>query len=423
MSVLSLSRKWLGKVIGLEDGEFFSAYYGGSTWAGKAVTEENSLNSSAWWRCVRLYADVVGALPFKFYERVTDDDRQQAPKHYVSGLIGNEPNDYQTGPEFWSGLAAGLAMCGNGLAEKKMIGPRVIELHPLPLGTAADRSRNRDRRLEYRYTDRGKDEWLPPEKVFHVRGFTLGKADMGLSPLGAARQSLSIALATEEAVGRTFAQGMRASGFFTGPKLNADQRKDFKTTFIDPIVGNDAQAHYGILENGFDFKPININPRDAEMLVSRRFNVEDICRFMGVPPILAGHASEGQTAWGTGIEAIINQWLTSGLNSFLTNIEKAVNKRIIAPLDKPQYYAEFERGALLRTDSAAQAEVVNKLVQTAQLTPNEGRRLRNMPKQEGGDVLLVNSTLVPLKSVGQRPPAKVQPAPGEPIPQEDDDEE
>jgi phage portal protein BeeE len=93
---------------------------------------------------------------------------------------------------------------------------------------------------------------------------------------------LGLALATEEATGKTFAQGMRASGFFTGPKLTPDQRNDFKATFIDPIVGNNAEAHYGILENGFDFKQVNMSPKDAEMLMSRRFNIEELARYLGV---------------------------------------------------------------------------------------------------------------------------------------------
>jgi phage portal protein BeeE len=108
---------------------------------------------------------------------------------------------------------------------------------------------------------------------------------------------------------------MRASGFFTGPAQRR-QREDFTKTFIDPMLGNDAKAHYGILENGFDFKPINIPPKDAEMLLSRRFNVEEICRFMGTPPILVGHAGDGQTMWGSGVEASSTAWLTLGLDAF-----------------------------------------------------------------------------------------------------------
>jgi len=49
------------------------------------------------------------------------------------------------------------------------------------------------------------------------------------------------------------------------------------------------------------------------------------------------------------------------------------------------------------------------------MTPNEGRKKENRLPLPGGDVLLINSTLVPLTDAGKRP-ANIQPAPGEPIP-------
>lgn len=289
---------WVGRAISLRDGEFWSRWFGGETWAGEPVNESNSLNYGPWWRCVRIYADVVGAMPLKFYERKDSDERVQNRDHPVATLIGLDPNKEQTSQEFWSSMAASLAMLGNSYAEKRYVGKSLAALELLPLNTCPDRSRTNDYSLRYYYTDRGKEEWLPPDKVLHIRGFNLGKSDVGLSPLSAARQGLSIALATEKSAGKTFSQGLRASGFFTGPKLTPDQRSSFVKTFIDPIIGNDASAHYGILENGFEFQPINIPPKDAEMLLSRRFNVEEICRFMGVPPIIVGHAAEGQTMWG-----------------------------------------------------------------------------------------------------------------------------
>lgn len=407
---------WMGKIIGLRTGEFWGKWYESETWAGKPVNEENSLQLSAWWRAVRLYADVTGALPIKLYERKDNDDRVQVRDHPVANLISVDPNIDQTSQEFWGGMSASLAMLGNAYAEKRYVGKTLAALDPLPYDTVPDRKHSGNGDLQFAFNDRGKTEYLPRDRVFQIRGFTIGKSDVGLSPLGAARQALSISLATEESAGKTFSQGLRASGFFTGPSMKQDQRDQFTKKFIDPIMGNDASAHYGILENGFTFQPINIPPKDAEMLLSRRFNVEEICRFMGMPPIMVGHNAEGQTAWGTGVESIINMWLTLGYNSFLRSIETAINKRLLTAAERPRFYVEFERNALLRIDSGARAEFISKMIQNAQMTPNEGRKTDNRLPMPGGDVLLVNSTLVPLTAAGNRP-ARVQPAPGEPIPE------
>lgn len=401
MSLLS----WVGRVIGLRDGQFWSNYCGGETWAGRPVNEENSLQLSAWWRSVKLYSDVVGALPIKLYKRLDNDDRVQERDHPVAGIISLDPNLDQTTQEFWGCIAGSLATVGNAYAEKRYVGSTLAALDPLPYDTYPDRKHNKDGDLEFRYCDRGKVEWLPSEKVFQVRGFTIGKSDVGLSPLAAGRQGLSIALATEEAAGKTFSQGLRTGGFFTGPNMTPPQRDQFEKSYVEPMRGNDAKNYYGILPPAFDFKAISIHPKDAEMLLSRRFNVEEICRFMGVPPILVGHAQDGMTAWGTGVESIINQWLTSGLNSFLRSIETAINKRLLTQAERRIYYAEFERNALLRIDSAARAEFISKMIQNAQMTPNEGRKTDNRLPMPGGDVLLINSTLVPLTQAGRKPAA------------------
>lgn len=372
----------------------------GHTWAGKPVTADGAMQLSAWFRGIKLYAEVTGAASLKFYERMPNDDRRQVNPgdHPIADLISIEPNIDQTTQEFWGSQAAGLAIFGNAYAEKQFIGSRVVALQPLPWNTYPFRDENWD--LHYRFSYGGKVETLPREKVFHTKGFNLG-GDLGISPLEAARQGLSISLATEQATGQTFAQGLRMSGFFTGPKLLPDQRKQFTETFIDPITGNDAKAHYGILENGFDFKQINIPPKDAEMLLSRQHNIEDLARFLGIPPILLGHASDGQTMWGTGVESIINQWLTLGLDSFWRNIETSINKRLLSPADRRRYYAEFDRNGLLRADSAARADFMSKMIQNGQMTPNEGRKKENRLPMEGGDILLINSTLIPLADAGR----------------------
>lgn len=388
---------------------------GGENWAGKSVTPDGAMNLSAWWRGVKLYAEVTGAASLKFYERLENDDRKQIRDHPIADLISFDPNIDQTTQEFWGCQAAALAIFGNSYAEKQFSGERLTALQPLPFDTHPYRDPGTDE-LKYRFSNGAKTEILPREKVFHTRGFSLG-GDVGISPLAAARQALSISLATEQATGQTFAHGLRTDGFFAGPLVTEKQRDDFTKAFIDPITGNNATARYGVLPSGFDFKTINIPPKDAEMLLSRRHNIEELARFLGMPPVLLGHSADGVTQWGSGVENIILSWLTLGLDAFWRNIELSINKRLLSRTDRRKYYAEFDRQGLMRADSAAMAEFMSKLIQNGVMTPNQGRKKLNWLPQDGGDQLLVNSTLIPLLQVGQRPAARVQPAPGQPIPE------
>jgi HK97 family phage portal protein len=236
-----------------------------------------------------------------------------------------------------------------------------------------------------------------------VRGFGDDGQGGGLSVVQFARQTLAIAEAIAASAGATFRNGMKSSIFFTAPpgvKMNVDQRKDFREAFIEPYVGGEA-TNAGLLEQGFDVKTVSLPPKDAELLLTWRFSVEEICRWLRTPPVLIGHSADGQTMWGSGVEQIMLGWLTLGLRPYLTRLEQAIKKRLLRPADRARgIFAEFNVEGLLRADSAGRAALLSSLGQNGYLTRNEGRALDNRPPMDGGDVLTVQSNLVPLHMLG-----------------------
>jgi HK97 family phage portal protein len=262
----------------------------------------------------------------------------------------------------------------------------------MPADTAVERLL--DGTLRYRFNDRGKLIDLPEDKVFHLKAF--GDGDLGMSPVAHARQTLGIAIASERAAGQMFGKGMRAKGFFTFPnQLSPEQRAEARKNFAERYSGPNAPG-VGILEAGVDFKSVNITPRDAEMILNRRFNVEEICRWLGVPPIIIGHAADGQTMWGSGVSAIMQSWLNLSLRSQLRRIEKAISKRIMTPEERRRFKVRFNYEDLLRGDSQARATFYAALLNAGVMTINEVRRLEGLPPVEGGDVPRMQSQNVPI---------------------------
>lgn len=389
---------------------------GGDTWAGKPVTPGTAMGVAAFWACVRKISQTIGTLPVGLYERLDDGGRKSRGDHPLYRLLHDQPNADQTAVEFWEGLAACLCVWGNSYAEKILDdGGRLIALVLLrPDLMSVDRDRNGA--LVYRYSDpRGLREY-GEEDIFHVKGFGFGDVT-GLSPLAYGRQTLSTAMAANEAAGRTFANGMRPGGFFEIDRtLTPEQREQARKVLIEPYTGAENTRKIGILEAGFKWQEVAMPPRDAELLLSRKHDVEQICSLMDVPPILIGHSSEGQTMWGSGIEHIMLGWHITGLRPYLVRIEQAIKRSLIPAEERGKLYAEFNVEGLLRADSKARAEMHSKLLQVGAITPNQICDRENLPRFEGGDVHLVNSTMVPLAMAGQRP-GRVQPEPGEPIPE------
>jgi len=154
------------------------------------------------------------------------------------------------------------------------------------------------------------------------------------------------------------------------------------------------------LEGGLKWRLLQMNQDHAQLLDTRSFNVEDVCRWSGVPPVVIGHSADGQTMWGSGVEQIMLSWLTLGINPLLTRIEKRIRKDLL-PADRPRWFVEFTREAMLQMDSKAKADFLTKMRFAGFMTGNEGRDKINMPRHPDGDELLVQTSLAPADLIGK----------------------
>jgi len=155
-----------------------------------------------------------------------------------------------------------------------------------------------------------------------------------------------------------------------------------------------------VLEGGTKWQQLTINPEDAQMLQSRGFSVEEVCRFFGVPPHMVGH-TQNSTSWGTGLEQQTLGFQKFTLRRRLKRIEQASEKQLLTPTERAEGITiEFNLEGLLRADSAARASFYATMVQNGIYTRNEVRALENMPPKPGADELTVQAQNVPVGSTG-----------------------
>src|SRR4029077_19301907 len=155
---------------------------------------------------------------------------------------------------------------------------------------------------------------------------------------------------------------------------------------------------------------ITMKPMDVELLASRQFAVEDICRWFGTPPVLVGHAAAGVTSWGSGIEQILTGWKALTLRPYVRRIEQAVAQQLIPPTDRARVYLKIDTEDLLGADSAARSSLYATYAQNGVLTRNEIRAREDLAPMEGGDKLTVQSNLIPIDKLGQTAAAPAVPA-------------
>lgn len=392
---------WIGRRIGLTTNAFWSQW-GGTPDSGEPVTAEKLTGLAAYMRGVRLYATTISTLPIGVYEQPPTGDPVliRDPANQYDRLLRLSPNEDQTASEFLEGVVGSECLVGNGYARKHRIGSRITALEPLD-GQATYPFRVREtNELRYRSIDsQGNNLDLPAREVFHLKGFSFG-GDAGVSPVQAAANSIGNLISANKASGKMLRSGLSSSGFLeTGAVLNQPDR-DRLTKIMSDYAGSDNAGKLMILEGGMKYNRLSLSAVDAQLLLTIGFGIEEVARWLDMPPILLGHNSSGGTMWGSGVESIIGAWYTLGLRAKIKRVENALNKRLIEPKDFGRFYYKFNVDGLLRGDSAAQAALFSAAAQNGWLTRNEIRKLLDLAPLPGGDDLTVQVNLTLLKDLG-----------------------
>jgi HK97 family phage portal protein len=368
---------------------------------GQIVTPASALTLSASWACCWLTARTMASMPLDLKRYKKNGKGTLEEDNPLYEVLRWRPNTAMTAYDFWTAQWMSVLLWGNGYALKRRNGGNVIALDFL-LPEYMTVYQTDAGKIRYRYDDPRNQDDFPADDIFHLRERTLDGLT-GASVIEFARNSMGIAQSGELAAGKTFKKGLNATGFIKVDKfLRKEQREEFRTE-IDEF-GSDGPKAGGtmILEGGTDYKQLSMKPLDAELLASRQFSVEDVCRWFGTPPILIGHSTQGQTMWGSGIEQIFRGWLNISLRPYITCCTQAVRASLVKPADRAELYAEYDLDDLLAADSLSRSQLYSTYAQNGIKTRNELREKEGDGPLPGGDELTVQSNLVPLASLGQQ---------------------
>lgn len=408
MSIKSKAYAWLAKQFQINDADAYRkemVLFGGS---GYSPSADNAMKLSVVWACVKLLSETIATLPLLVYERGPNDRRKVARTHPLYTLLHDSPNADMTSVDFLEMLVAHLLLRGNTYVLKSYAGTgaarRLVALDPLDPDLMRKPYRDRNGVVRFDYSDpKGFKEWTDAE-VWHIRGF--GTSPLyGMSVIEYANRSFNGATNAERAADEVFGAGMKPAAVVSVKEyLKPDQRELMKEKVMGAVFGNSQSGQIQLLEGGAEYKQLTINPVDAQLVETRAANIEDLCRWFGVPPAMIGHGGTVSN-WGTGREQIMLGFLTMTLRPYLVRIEKGISKWLMVPGERIRFFAEFSVEGLLRADSETRTKVYAQQAQNGLKTRNELRALENDEPLDGGDELTVQSNLVPLTMLGKTTPA------------------
>lgn len=390
--------EWLGKTIRLSDGAFWGQFVGGQSSSGKSVSVDTAMRVSAVWACVRLIAETIATLPLGLYRRLPDGSREMDTSHTLYSVLAVSPNEHMSPVQFWEAMLASMLLRGNAFAQIHRSAGRVVALSFLLPHRMRLVTENGVIRYFYSFSD-GERE-LQSSEVLHIPAFSLD-GRIGLSPISYGADIIGSAISADDAANGTFKNGMMPTVAFKVDRvLKPEQRDEFRK-YVETVSGAMNAGKSPVLEAGVTPESIGINPADAQLLETRSWSVEEVCRFFRVPPWMVGH-TEKNTSWGSGLEQQVIGFLTFSLSAWLRRIEKAVLKQLMSPGERLTHYAEFALEGLLRADSAARASFYSTMVQNGIYTRDDCRVRENLPRRGGNaDVLTAQTNLAPLDALGQ----------------------
>ena len=394
-------RSWVsnafgGKATELKRGEQYGVPMTSAVSAPKIVNEDTALQVSAVWACVRLQTETISTLDLRVFDFV-DGEPVEDTSSDIATILTKKPNQYQNSMEFRETMMLNLSLHGNCYAQITRNGAgNIISLNPLPALQIKPELIDGGS-LVYTYFEKTgtgmNGAVISSENMLHIKLF--GNGLVGLSPLAHAKTSISSEIAAEDFAAKYYINSGRPSGTLTFDDfLTNEQRESMKSKFENMLQGTENAHKLMVLEGGMKYQQVQLSPEAMQMMEARRFNLEDIARFWGIPSILIND-NKDTTSWGSGIEQIIIGWLNTGLNPMIKRWEKALEASIL-PEGK---IVRHNLDDLLRADTKGRGEFLQKMVNSALNTPNEGRKTLGLPPKDGGDDLYIQGAMVKLNTV------------------------
>lgn len=395
-----------GWTLAASGGGFAGAAFG--TYAnntGVAVGPYSSLASASVFACVKVLSEDVAKLPVRVRRAQHAEGRVSfvdESKHPLNRLL-RTPNRWQTPFEFWSFVVTSHQLWGNAyvvVRRGKGGAPQeLIPLRPDRVQTEISAKGGLFYRGFHPVFGAEQKRW-PAEDVLHIRGMSLDGGFLGMSPIAAAQDSVGLALVTQKHAAKIFSQGTMLTGVLSHPagaaELNPEAVTRMAESWQRAYAGSDNAHRVAFLEEGTTYTPIGMNAADAQLLESRRFSAEEICRIYRVPPHKIGILDKSTFS---NIEQQEQSYVSDALLGICRRVEEACERDLLFDDERDDFQVRFDFSEMLRGDTLQRMQAYQIAFLNGFLNQNEIRARENMPPIEGGDQYRVPANTVPMGTV------------------------
>ena len=358
------------------------------------LSEEMALRYSVFFACNRVLAETFASVGIHEYKKDKNGDREPTNDTGLYPILHFAPNDETSPFNFQECLMYQLNLGGNFVAQRLMDGRRLAGFSQIPWENYDIYRDPVDRKLKYRIRGAADTVILNRSDVLHVPGPSTD-GYIGMSLLAYASSTIRLGSTYDKFGQKFYENGATPTGVFEIDNFLKDEAYNrLKKDLAERYTGLMNAGRPMLLEDGLKYKTLTINPIDAELLNSRKFQVEDICRFFRVQPHLVQHLEKSTN---NNIEQQSLEFVMYTMLPHFKRVEENINSQLLTPQQRAQgYYLEFNISSLLRGDSKAMSESFSKGIQGGWFSVNDVRRMLNLNSIENGDTHLQPLNMVPV---------------------------
>jgi len=342
--------------------------------------QNQALRLSAVYCAVNQISNSCGVLPINVIKGL-GNDRETLYEHNLSFVLNGKIDGIHNHFNFFKQMIESVLLKGAGYAiimrdsrlnVKQLVYVPYDYVTPMPQddGTVKYMVNGANRVLEA-------DEMID----FHMHVDEMYK---GISVLKYASMVLSTAYEADNMSLNFFKSGGNLSGVLkpTAP-MTGEQRKQAQEAWRNSFERNgNNRVPVVILPTGIDFQPISVDPDDAQLLETRKFSVEEIARFFGLPPFKI-YANMTAMDASDEIESLQSLYLVDTILPLTTMMSEEMSQKLVRPSERGRLTIDFDYSAMYRTDKKSEAEYYRTLVTNGIMTINEVRAKLDLPANDG----------------------------------------
>lgn len=353
--------------------------WGMKTRSGQQVSLNSSLMTTAFYRGVLSLAEGVAQLPVEIHRYLpSGKGTEPAIDHALYDVLRGRANNLQDSYQFWRTMLMHTVATGNGVAYKNVVNGETRELLPIrPECVNIDIESMFYTRTYDLTFEKGPFARVGQSEVFHLQGpsWTPYK---GLDPSIVGREALGLAQATEESHARLHENGTRPSGVLhTTQKLTESQVKTLRELWRQSFAGTSKIGETPVLSGGLEWTPMSMKGVDSEHLATRKHQIEEIARLLGIFPIMLGHAGDQSPTFASA-DAFLEAHVRYALQPLFRTVIMAIETQLLTKDERREgYHARIDSSELLRGSLEARTNYYKAALgnnsQPGWLKPNEIR--------------------------------------------------